>query len=163
MSAIAPETRCSTATTDFVPAAAAATLSEISLVAAFCCSTEVAIAEVNCRICFHAAGNAADGANGALRRRLHRCDLRGDHVGCFAGLHRKRFDFGSDDGKALAGRAGARGFDRGVEREQVGLSGYALDELDDVVDLLRRLGEAADDVIGRLRLLRGGAHHRRWR
>src|SRR4029077_3629306 len=48
MSAMAPETRCSTPTTDFVPEAAAATLSDISPDAAFCCSTEVAMAPVNC-------------------------------------------------------------------------------------------------------------------
>ena len=47
---IAPDTRPRTATTDFVPAAAAATLPEISCVAAFCCSTDVAMAAVNCRI-----------------------------------------------------------------------------------------------------------------
>jgi hypothetical protein len=45
--AIAWETRPKTATTDLVPDAAAATLPEISCVAAFCCSTEVAMAEVN--------------------------------------------------------------------------------------------------------------------
>jgi len=39
---------CSTPTTDFVPQAAAATLSDISSVAAFCCSTDVAMAPVNC-------------------------------------------------------------------------------------------------------------------
>jgi hypothetical protein len=34
-----------------------------------------------------------------------------------------------------------------------------LNELDDVVDLLRRLGEASDRLVGRLRLGRGGLHH----
>lgn len=48
MPVMAAETRCSTETTDLVPDAAAATLLEISPVAAFCCSTEVAMAAVNC-------------------------------------------------------------------------------------------------------------------
>ena len=42
----APETSLSTATTMSVPCAAPATFSEISPVAAFCCSTEAATAEV---------------------------------------------------------------------------------------------------------------------
>src|SRR6476646_9349487 len=55
--------------------------------------------------------------------------------------------------------AGARPLDRGVERQKIGLSGHALDELDHVVDLLRRLRQVGDVVVRRLRLGRRGAHH----
>ena len=47
MLAMAVTTHCSTATTDLVPEAAAATLLEIWLVEACCCSTADAIAEEN--------------------------------------------------------------------------------------------------------------------
>ena len=45
---------------------------------------------------------------------LHLGYLRGDDVSGLGGLHRERFDFRSDHGKALAGRAGARCFDSRV-------------------------------------------------
>jgi hypothetical protein len=106
-----------------------------------------------------AAADAADGANGALLRRLHLGDLYGDDVGGFGGLHLKRFDLGGDHAKAFAGGAGARRFDGGIERQQIGLPGDAVDELDDVVDLLRRHREAFDVRIGRLRFRRRRAHH----
>ena len=107
----------------------------------------------------HAAGNVADGANGALRRGLHRRNLSSDVIRRLGGLHGKRFDFGGDDGEALAGRSRPRRLDRGVERQQIGLSGHALNELDDIVDLLRRLRQPGDIFVGRLRLRRGGSHH----
>ena len=48
---------------------------------------------------------------------------------CSARLH-----FGRDNRKSLAGRVGARGLDGRVQRQQVGLSGNRLDEIDDVAD-----------------------------
>ena len=57
------------------------------------------------------------------------------------GLHRQRFDFRGDDSEAAACIAGARRFYRGVEREQIGLLGNGLNELDDIADLLCRIGE----------------------
>ena len=47
---------------------------------------------------------------------------------------RQHLHFACDDGKAAAGFARARGFDGGVQREQVGLSGDGGDEVDDVAD-----------------------------
>src|SRR3712207_7466494 len=49
-----------------------------------------------------------------------------------------------DHRKALAGLAGARRLDGGVEGEQVGLVGDAADQLDHGADLLRALGQARD-------------------
>ncbi len=106
----------------------------------------------------HPAGNAGDGVHRALRRGLHRRNLGGDHLGRLGRLHRQRFDFGRHHRKALAGGAGARGFDRGVERQQVGLPGDALDQLNHVVDFLRRLRQACDLFVGRLRFGGSGAH-----
>ena len=90
----------------------------------------------------HALGDAADRLDRAGGRALHRLDLRGDLLGRLGGLHRERLHLRGDDREAAAGFAGARRLDRGVEREQVGLSRDVADELDHVADLLRRLGEA---------------------
>ena len=46
-------------------------------------------------------------------------------------------------------------FDRGVERQQVGLPGDRLDQADDLVDLLRRIGQSLNRRVGPLRLLHG--------
>lgn len=53
-------------------------------------------------------------------------------------------DLGGNDRKTLAGIAGARRLDRGVQRQQVGLAGDGTDLLGDVVDIGKRLGEAGD-------------------
>ena len=106
----------------------------------------------------HALGDAADRFHGARGRALHRQDLSDDRFGRFAGLHRQRFDFRRDHGKAASRLAGARRFDRGIERQQVGLLGDGLDELDDVADLLRRFGERGHFAVGRLRLVDRHAH-----
>jgi hypothetical protein len=106
-----------------------------------------------------AATDAADGVYRALARGLHLVDLSGDDVSRLGGLHRQRLDLGGDHRKAFAGGAGPRRFDGGVERKQIGLAGDAVDELDDVVDLLRCVREPGDVPIGGLRLAGGGAHH----
>jgi len=75
------------------------------------------------------------------------------------GLDGKRLDLGGDDRKTLAGGAGAGRFDRGIQGQQIRLSGDALDQLDHIIDLARGLCEAGDLLVGRLRLGRGGDHH----
>ena len=75
-------------------------------------------------------------------------NLRADVAGGLRGLLRQRLDLGRDDGKAPAGGAGARRLDRGVEREQRGLRGDRLDQLDHGADALGRGGEAADRKVG---------------
>jgi len=95
----------------------------------------------------------------ALRRGLHRRDLGGDVGRRLGRLHGERLNFGGDDGKAFAGRSRTRRLDRSIERQQIRLPGHALNELDDIVDLLRRLREAGDVFVGRLRFQRGRSHH----
>ena len=60
-------------------------------------------------------------------------------------------------GEALAGFAGARGFDGRVEGEQVGLLGDVLDGLDDAADLVGCRTEVAVTFVARTREVGGGA------
>ena len=55
---------------------------------------------------------------------------------------------GGDHGEAASGFAGARGLDGGVERQQRGLPGDGLDELDHRLDALRRIGQRVHGCIG---------------
>ncbi len=61
-------------------------------------------------------------------------------------------------GEAASCLAGAGGFDGGVERQQVGLLGDALDHVEDLADVVALLAEHFDVVAGRLDLLRQLAH-----
>ncbi len=63
-------------------------------------------------------------------------DERVVSVGRLRGLGGQRLHLGGDHGEALAGLAGARRLDGGVERQQVGLAGDVVDQLDHVADLL---------------------------
>ena len=146
----APATCSRTATTAFVPSAAPATLCVISLVAAFCCCERRGDRGRIAVDLLHAFGVAADRLDGARRRGLDGGDLGGDLLRCLGRLDGERLDFRCHHGEPPARFAGAGGLDRGVEREQVGLSGKLLDELDDVADLLRGACETDDLVIGRL-------------
>lgn len=58
------------------------------------------------------------------------------------GLVREVFDFRRDYGKSLAGIAGSRGLDGGIQRQQIGLFGNGLDLLHDVPDSSRGVREA---------------------
>ncbi|MNF89583.1 hypothetical protein D3C84_721130 [compost metagenome] len=53
-----------------------------------------------------------------------------------------------DHGEAAAHLAGASGFDGGVERQEVGLVGNALDHIDHAADLVAVLGQAGDRLAG---------------
>ena len=86
-------------------------------------------------------------------RRLHAGDLGADLVGRLGGLGGERLDLLRDHREALAGLAGARRLDGGVERQQVGLLGDRRDQLDDVADAAGRLRQFADARVGLLRLL----------
>ena len=154
VSVAAPATSPSTATTWPVPSAALATLCEISPVAEFCSSTEAATAVVYSLIsCMRAAiwriASTAPAVEFCTAE-----DVAGDFLGRLGGLHRQRFDLGGDHREALAGLAGARGFDGGVEREQIGLAGDVADQLDHVADLLRAGGKPGDLAVGRARFAR---------
>jgi hypothetical protein len=62
------------------------------------------------------------------------------------------FHLRRDHGEAVAGLAGARRLDRGVERQQVGLPGDVLDQRHHVADLLRAVGERPNRGVGALRV-----------
>ncbi len=99
----------------------------------------------------HHAADLADRVDGLRGRALDRADLVGDLFGRLRGLARERLHFGRHHRKAPAGFARARGLDRGVEREQVGLLRDGADQLDDVADAARARGELADQRVGVLR------------
>jgi hypothetical protein len=80
-----------------------------------------------------------DGANGVTSRCLNLVDLRGNFFCGFCGLIGKRFDFGGNNGEPFAGFAGARGLNRRVERQQIGLAGDLVDQTDDFANFLRSL------------------------
>ena len=69
----------------------------------------------------------------------------------------ERFDLGGDDREAAAGFAGARGLDRGVEREQVGLPGDRLDQADHLADAGGGGAELGHGLGGALRFGDGAA------
>src|SRR5262249_27170167 len=53
----------------------------------------------------------------------------------------------------------ARRFNRGIERQQVGLAGDVLNELDDVADLLRDMGKRGNVLIGGIGVGGSSTHH----
>src|SRR3954469_19634694 len=69
-----------------------------------------------------------DGGDGVVGLLLDRRDLRRNILGRLGGLGGQRLYLGGDDGKPPAGFAGAGRFDRGVERQQVGLRRDILDQ-----------------------------------
>ena len=134
----------------------------ISWVAALCSSTAVAMVT---RDAVHRAdrlGNPADRGDRRVGRLLHFLDLAADILGRLAGLGRERFHFRCDDRETAAGFAGARGFDRGIERQKIGLRGDGLNEADDLADLHRGGGQFLHLAIGVLGLFhRAGGDFRR--
>ena len=58
-----------------------------------------------------------------------------DFFGCPGAALRQGSHFACDDGEAAALLARARCFDGGIQRENVGLKGDAVDDTDDVGDL----------------------------
>src|SRR5207342_1759341 len=82
-----------------------------------------------------------------VRAFLHLAHRVGDQLLDFLGRARRtlreRTYFGGDDREAAALFAGTRGFDRGVERQDVRLERDAVDDADDVDDLARGIGDRA--------------------
>src|SRR5581483_9037620 len=78
--------------------------------------------------------------HGAVADFLHRVVDQGlDLLGGAGRALRQAAHLGRDHGEAAALFAGARRLHRGVERQDVGLEGDAVDDADDVDDLLRRV------------------------
>src|SRR3984885_4788176 len=93
------------------------------------------------------ADGGADFAYGfdcVFRRDVDQADVLADFGRGLGGLPGERFDFVGHHGKAAASFAGACGFDRGVERQKVGLFGNGLDEGEHAVDALGCRSEAFD-------------------
>ena len=92
-----------------------------------------------------------------MRRRSTRVELctasiwPGDLLGRLRGLHRKRFHFRRDHGKAASRLACARRFDRRIECKQVRLPGNIADQTDDFADVLNGVGKPRHVFVGRLR------------
>ncbi len=95
---------------------------------------------------------------GALNRSLHVQDERTDLVGGDRGALGKVADLVGDDGKALAPLAGLRGDDRGIEGQEVRLSGDLVDDAHDLADFLRALGQLAQRHLGFVDRLLDAAH-----
>ena len=81
-----------------------------------------------------AALHAGDGGAGAV---LNALDHAGDLAGGLGGAFGEAADLSGDDGEAAALVSCARGFDGGVEGEQVGLARDLVDDGDDLGDALR--------------------------
>ncbi|SPK76957.1 protein of unknown function (plasmid) [Cupriavidus taiwanensis] len=87
-----------------------------------------------------------------------------DVVGCHRGLVGQAADLGGHHGKAAAVFAGLFGFDRGVQRQQVGLVGHLGDgghHLVDIAGLLVERGQLGVDRAGGIHHMLHGPFHAR--
>ena len=91
--------------------------------------------------CTNVVGARGSFEHGA-RPALNVGDQRADLLGRTGRVLRQFAHFVGDDGETAAVFAGARGFDRGVEREQVGLVGDFFDQSENLADLARGVIEA---------------------
>ena len=122
----------------------------ISRVVAPCSSTAAAI-EVETEVSsWMLRRDRADLVDGALGRLLDGGDLLGNLLGRARGLVGERLHLGGHHREALAGLAGARRLDGGIERQQIGLRGDLGNQPDHRADALRRLVERADGLVGPL-------------
>ena len=134
--------------TSLVPPAACWMLRAISRVAAPCSSTAAAIAVVTSLISLIVLQMFLMAPTADRRHRLHADDLLADFVGGFRGLVGEALHLGSDHGEAAAGFAGARGLDGGVERQQIGLRGDGLDQVDHHADAPGVVGKPLHGGVG---------------
>ena len=104
-----------------------------------------------------AEGDAFVHDAGALLHVVHRFarfllnagDEFGDFLGGLRRFFRQLAHFIGDDGESQPVFAGARRFDRRVQRQQVGLLGQIVNHLHDLADIVGALSEHADDFAGR--------------
>ena len=68
-------------------------------------------------------------------------DDAGDFIGGAGGTHGEIAHFIRHHGEAASGLAGAGRFDRGIQRQHIGLSGNGMNRVDDGVNLLCGLGQ----------------------
>ncbi len=81
-----------------------------------------------------------------VRRGLRLGDLATDALRRLRGLGGEFFHLGGDDREALAGLAGPRRLDGGVQRQEVRLRGDARDHADHIADALGSRSEPATTV-----------------
>ena len=138
--------------TSWVACAVWVTLRAISAVAAPCSSIAEPIVVGDRADFLDRGGDALDGLDGFLGRALDLGDAGADLLGGLRGLAGEALHFGRDHGKAPAGLAGAGGFDGGVERQQIGLSGDARNQFRDMLDLLGAVGQRPHGGVGAARV-----------
>ena len=102
------------------------------------------------RAAHHVRGAAFHRDHGLVGVGLNGAHQHFDLLGRVRGALGEALHFVRDHREAAARLAGHRGLDRGVERENVGLLGDVVDQLDDVADLLRALAQALDALGGLL-------------
>ena len=134
--------------TSELPTEASSMLRAISLEAALCSSTAVAMGDRNLLGARHGALDALEGTDRMLAGFLNAGDLLPDIAGCLACLGGQRLDFGGDNGKALASFARSGRFNRGVERQKIGLVGDVGDQRHDGSNAVGRAGEALQVLAG---------------
>ena len=86
--------------------------------------------------------------------------MAGNLFGGFGGLHRKHFDFGSNDSEAASRFASPCRLNGRVQGKKVCLPGDGADQLNDISDLLCCLSEPGTFVVRCLSLGNGVAHDR---
>jgi hypothetical protein len=93
-----------------------------------------------------------DGGAGVF---LDGIDLLADFLAGGGGLAGQLLDLVGDHGETATGFARGGGLDRGIEREQVGLLGDVIDDVDDLGDLAGGVVQLRHQLLGRARLLVG--------
>ena len=88
-----------------------------------------------------------------VARAAHTFDKTADSFRRPRRLVGQALQFGRDDGETFTSFACPRGFDRGIERQKVGLRRYVADQLTSLSDLAYRLPNLLDQV-ARIRNLR---------
>ena len=99
---------------------------------------------------FHDSRAALHVFDGLASLALDALNQVGDFLGGLRGFFRQLADFVGDDGEAEAVFTGARGFDGGVQSQQVGLFGKVVNDFDDLADVVGAMAEDVDDLRGRL-------------
>ena len=141
--------------TSSVPRAASWTLLEMSCVALRCCEVSTSIPDMIALISAMVFEMASIACAGVAGNALDARDLRGDFFGRLAGLMGEILHLGGDHRKSLAGLAGPRRFDRGIQRQEVGLRGDRLHQLNHGADLFGGFRQRVNGVAAFARLARG--------
>ena len=134
---------------------------DMLMVTELCSSTAGAVTVTWSRTLPIASLMVSSARHDLARGRLHAVDLPRNLLGRPGRLVGKVLDLGRHDREALPGLAGTCRLDRGVQRQQVDLSGDVLDQPDDAVHRLGGIGQLLRALPGRIRpverIVGGGA------